>query len=57
MVMAIKEEIRNQIIAQVPMGRLGLPEEIAGVVSFLVSEDARYITGANIPINGGLHMY
>lgn len=57
MVMAIKEEIREKIVAQVPMGRLGLPEEIAGSVSYLASDDARYITGANLAINGGLHMY
>lgn len=57
MVMAIREEIRNQIIAQVPQGRLGTPEEIAGAVAYLASDDARYITGANIAINGGLHMY
>jgi len=57
MVMAIKEEIREKIIAQVPQGRLGTPEEIAAVVAYLVSEEARYITGANIAINGGLHMF
>ena len=57
MVMAIKEEIREKIIAQVPQGRLGTPEEIAAAVAYLASEDARYITGANIAINGGLHMY
>jgi acetoacetyl-CoA reductase len=57
MVMAIKEEIRNSIIATVPMGRLGTPEEIAGAVAYLASNDARYITGANIAINGGLHMF
>lgn len=57
MVMAIREDIRNQIIAQVPQGRLGTPLEIAGAVSYLASDDASYITGANIAINGGLHMY
>jgi len=57
MVMAIREEIRNQIIDQVPMKRLGEPNEIAGAVAYLASDDARYITGANIAINGGLHMY
>lgn len=57
MVMAIKEEIRNSIVAQVPQGRLGTPEEIAGAVAYLASEDGRYITGANIAINGGLHMF
>lgn len=57
MVMAIKEEIREKIIAQVPQGRLGTPEEIAGAVAYLTSEEGRYITGANIAINGGLHMF
>ncbi len=57
MVMAIKEEVRNKIIEQVPMGRLGTPEEIAGAVAYLVSDDARYMTGTNIAINGGLHMF
>jgi acetoacetyl-CoA reductase len=57
MVMAIKEEIRNQIIAGIPVGRLGKPEEIAKLVSYLVSDDAAFITGANIAINGGQHMF
>ena len=56
MVMAIKKEIREQIVAQIPMGRLARPEEIAAVVAFLSSEEAGYITGANISVNGGMHM-
>ena len=56
MVMAIRKEVRDQIIAQIPMGRLAKPEEIAAVVAFLVSEEAGYITGANISVNGGMHM-
>lgn len=56
MVMAIKEEIRDQIVAGIPVGRLGKPEEIAQLVSYLASEDAAFITGANIAINGGQHM-
>ncbi|HEY8118588.1 MAG TPA: acetoacetyl-CoA reductase [Methylophilaceae bacterium] len=56
MVMAVKEEIRNQIIAGIPVGRLGKPEEIAKLVSYLASDDAAFITGANIAINGGQHM-
>jgi acetoacetyl-CoA reductase len=56
MVMAIRPEIREQIVASIPMGRLAKPEEIAAVVSFLVSEEAGYITGANISVNGGMHM-
>jgi len=57
MVMAIKEDVRDKIISQIPLGRLGTPEEIAMTVSYLASEDASYITGSNIAINGGLHMY
>src|SRR6186997_65911 len=56
MVMAIKKEIRDQIVAQIPMGRLARPGEVAAVVSFLASEEAGYITGANISVNGGMHM-
>lgn len=57
MVMAVREEIRNQIIAQIPMGRLGGTEEVAYLVSFLASEHANFITGANMSINGGQHVY
>jgi len=56
MVRAIRQEIRDQIISSIPMGRLARPEEIAAVVAFLVSEEAGYITGANISVNGGMHM-
>ena len=57
MVMAVAEEIRNQIIAQIPIGRLGKPEEIAALVAFLCSDDAGLITGANLAANGGQHMH
>ncbi|NNM94010.1 MAG: acetoacetyl-CoA reductase [Bacteroidia bacterium] len=57
MVMAIKEEIREKIVAQVPVGRFGSPEEIANMVSYLASDLGAYITGANMAVNGGLHMY
>ncbi len=56
MVMAIKEEVREQIVAQVPMARLGKPEEVAGLIIYLASEEAAFVTGANIAINGGQHM-
>jgi acetoacetyl-CoA reductase len=56
MVMAIKQEVRDQIISTIPVGRLGKPEEIAKLVSYLSSDSAAFITGSNIAINGGLHM-
>jgi acetoacetyl-CoA reductase len=56
MVMAIPADIRAGIVDQVPVGRLGRPEEIARTVAFLAAEDAGFITGANIPVNGGLFM-
>ncbi len=56
LVMAIRADVRQQIIDSIPMGRLAKPEEIAAVVAFLVSEEAGYITGANISVNGGMHM-
>jgi len=56
LVMAIPDEIRAGIMAQVPVGRLGKPEEIARTVEFLSADDAGFITGANIPVNGGLFM-
>lgn len=54
MVMKIDEGIRNELISQIPMQRLGKPTEIANTVGFLASDQADYITGANIPVNGGL---
>ena len=54
MVDAIKPEARAAIEAQIPMGRLGKPEEVARAVAFLTADDAGYITGVNLPVNGGL---
>ncbi len=56
MVMAVPEEVRAKIIADIPTGRLGRPEEIAYAVAFLVAEQAAWITGSNLDINGGHHM-
>ncbi len=53
MVMKVPEKVRDQIVSQIPVGRLGEPEEIARCVSFLVSDDAGFITGATISANGG----
>lgn len=57
MVMAVAEEVRNKIVANIPVGRLGGTEEIAHLVSFLASPGASFITGANYAINGGQHVY
>jgi acetoacetyl-CoA reductase len=56
MVMKMKEEIIEKIIAQIPVGRLGKPEEVAQAVCFLASESSGYITGSNLSINGGQYM-
>ena len=58
MVEAVPADVMNgKILPQIPMGRLGEPDEIAGLVAYLVSEDAGFMTGANLAINGGQHMY
>ncbi|MEO6968781.1 MAG: acetoacetyl-CoA reductase [Rhodanobacteraceae bacterium] len=56
MVMKVPQEIREQIVAQIPVGRLGEPSEIARTVAFLSADEAGFITGANIPVNGGYFM-
>jgi acetoacetyl-CoA reductase len=57
MVTAIPEDVLNtKILPQIPVGRLGRPEEVAGLVIYLASEEAAFVTGANIAINGGQHM-
>jgi acetoacetyl-CoA reductase len=56
LVMAMPEAVRNDIVARIPVGRLGRPAEIARVVEFLCNEDSGFITGANIPVNGGYFM-
>jgi acetoacetyl-CoA reductase len=56
MVMAVPEEVRNKIVAQIPTGRLGTPEEIAYAVAFFIPDEASWITGANLAANGGQYM-
>jgi acetoacetyl-CoA reductase len=57
MVLAVpKEVLDSKIIPQIPVGRLGKPDEVAGLVAYLCSEEAAFVTGANIAINGGQHM-
>lgn len=56
MVKAIKEDILKQIVSGIPVGRLGEPEEIARAVLFLAADDASFITGETMSINGGQHM-
>lgn len=56
MVKAIRKDVLEKIIAGIPMGRLAKPEEIAALIAFLTSDEAGYITGANIAINGGMYM-
>ena len=56
MVMAVPEEVRNKIVAQIPTGRLGNPDEIAYAVGFFIPDEASWITGANLSANGGQYM-
>ena len=56
MVGAMKQEVREAIVKQIPVGRLAEPREIAWAVGFLVAEESGYITGADLPVNGGLFM-
>ena len=57
MVAAVPEQVLEKIVAKIPVGRLGQAEEIARGVSFLCSEDAGFVTGSTMSINGGQHMY
>jgi acetoacetyl-CoA reductase len=56
MLTGMKEEILQAIIAGIPVGRLGKPQEIANVVAFLASKEAGFITGSNLDVNGGQYM-
>ncbi|MCK9606509.1 MAG: 3-oxoacyl-ACP reductase FabG [Methylomonas sp.] len=52
----LSEEIKNALLSSIALGRLGQPEEIANAVSFLASEQASYITGETLHVNGGMYM-
>ncbi len=56
MLRAMKPEVLAQIVAGIPVKRLGRPEEIASIIGWIVSEDAGFATGADFSVNGGLHM-
>ena len=56
MVRAIREDVLEKIVATIPVGRLGEPEEIASIVAWLASDDAAFATGGDFSVNGGLHM-
>ncbi len=58
MVLAVPKDVMDtKIIPQIPVGRLGKPEEVAALVAYLCTDEAAFLTGANIAINGGQHMF
>lgn len=57
MVTSVPENILNQIVSGIPVGRLGKPDEIAGLIAFIVSDAGAFMTGSNVSMNGGQHMY
>ena len=56
MTRALDESQRNSLLSQIPVGRLGSPEEVAAAVAFLASPAAAYITGETLHVNGGMYM-
>lgn len=56
MVTALPDDIQQKILSEIPMGRFATPTEVAHLIVFLCADDTKYITGANIPINGGQYL-
>jgi acetoacetyl-CoA reductase len=56
MVRAIRPDVLEKIVATIPVRRLGTPEEIASITSWLASDESGFSTGADFSLNGGLHM-
>ena len=52
-----EEVLKEKILPQIPLGRLGEPDEVAALVAFVCSDAAAFMTGSNIAMNGGQHMY
>lgn len=57
MTAAMRDDVREAIVNTIPMKRMGKPEEIASVVAYVASDEASYLTGANLPVNGGLFIH
>ena len=56
MTKSLPEELKQKMLASIPLGRMGTPDDIAGVVKFLISDEASYITGHVLAVNGGMYM-
>ena len=57
MTAAMRDDVRDMIVSGIPMKRMGQPAEIASAVAYLASDESTYITGANMPVNGGLFIH
>ena len=57
MTAAVREDLRQQTLSLIPAGRAGTPDDVANAVLFLVSDGASYVTGTNMAVNGGVHVY